>query len=324
MAASPTRARRIGVGQRSTSLTERRAMATFAIGSASIDRARLALSRRDPSAHVASLTSSHEASRSKTVRPAARVGCLASRLLATRIASRFVPRTVRLACVGRPRSSRPLKTRTSHTPGRRWRTVATAETVAVVGMSRDAGLRNRSVSGFTVWCWCVRSANETAGQGLRDVHTADAAGDDKALDLRGALEDRVDLRVAVPAFDGILADVAVAAEDLDGLLGDPHGSLAGEELGHGALAALELLGVAAHPACPPNQQTGGVDARLHVGQLEGDGLVLDDRPVELLALLGVVERVLVGGPGDADGLGPDGGASRLERRHGRLGARRLA
>ena len=31
-----------------------------------------------------------------------------------------------------------------------------------------------------------------------------------------------------------------------------------------------------HPRGPPDQQAGGVDLRLHVGQLEGDGLVLDD------------------------------------------------
>ena len=46
--------------------------------------------------------------------------------LATRWASFFVPRTVRLTCVGRPRSSRPVKARTSHTPGLRSRTVAMA------------------------------------------------------------------------------------------------------------------------------------------------------------------------------------------------------
>ena len=54
----------------------------------------------------------------------------------------------------------------------------------------------------------IRSAN---------VHARDAAGDHEALDLGGAFEDRVDLRVAVPALDGVLAHVAVAAEDLDRL-----------------------------------------------------------------------------------------------------------
>ena len=37
---------------------------------------------------------------------------------------------------------------------------------------------------------------------------------------------------------------------------------------------------------------------LHVRQLEGDGLILDDEAAELLPLLGVVQGELVGGPGD--------------------------
>src|ERR1700732_1680984 len=71
---------------------------------------------------------------------------------------------------------------------------------------------------------------------LLNVHPADGPSDDQPLDLRGPLEDGVDLRVPVPALDRVVADVAVAAEDLNGLLGDPHGVLAGVELGHGALA----------------------------------------------------------------------------------------
>ena len=70
------------------------------------------------------------------------------------------------------------------------------------------------------------------------------------------------------------------------------------------------------------QQAGGVDAGLHVGQLEGDGLVLDDGPVELLALLGVLEGVLVGSAGDADRLGADRWPAGLERGHRRLARRR--
>src|SRR5579864_1884707 len=101
---------------------------------------------------------------------------------------------------------------------------------------------------------------------LGNVHARDAAGDHQALNLRGAFEDRVDLRVAVPALDGVVPDVAVAAEDLDRLLGDPHGGLAGVELRHGALTVLELLGVTAHPRRPPYEETGRVDARLHVRQ----------------------------------------------------------
>ncbi len=55
-----------------------------------------------------------------------------------------------------------------------------------------------------------------------------------------------------------------------------------------------------------------VGVHAHLGQLEGDGLVLDDGPAELLALLGVVQGVLVGGPGDANRLGGHGRAGGLE------------
>src|SRR6266700_3772837 len=89
----------------------------------------------------------------------------------------------------------------------------------------------------------------------RNVHARDRAGNDEPLNFACAFKNRVDLRVAVPALDGVVADVAVAAEDLDGLLGDPHGRLAGEELGHGALAGFELLAAAAHPRRPPHEQT---------------------------------------------------------------------
>jgi hypothetical protein len=66
--------------------------------------------------------------------------------------------------------------------------------------------------------------------GLLDVHARDRARDHELLDLGGALEDVIDLRVAVPALDGVLARVAVAAEDLDRALGDPYGDLARLEL----------------------------------------------------------------------------------------------
>src|SRR5512147_1512764 len=51
-------------------------------------------------------------------------------------------------------------------------------------------------------------------QELLDVDAGDCAADHQALDLRGPLEDRVDLGVAVHPLDRELAGVAVAAEDL--------------------------------------------------------------------------------------------------------------
>src|SRR5687768_15103476 len=121
--------------------------------------------------------------------------------------------------------------------------------------------------------WSMRS--------LTDLAPGNGARDDEPLDLRGALEDRVDLRVAVPALDGVLARVAVAAEDLDRALGGPDRDLPGLELGHRALGVLEGLAVAGHPGGAPDEQARGVDLELHVGEREGDRLVHRDRAAEL-------------------------------------------
>src|SRR3989442_13969514 len=64
-----------------------------------------------------------------------------------------------------------------------------------------------------------------------DMHARYGSADHQLLDLLGALEDVVDLGVTVPALDRELADVAVAAEDLDGALGGPHRDPACLELG---------------------------------------------------------------------------------------------
>ena len=67
---------------------------------------------------------------------------------------------------------------------------------------------------------------------LLDVDTRNRARDDEALNLASPFEDRVDLGVSVPPFDGVLADVAVTTQDLDRLFGHLDGRLAGVELGH--------------------------------------------------------------------------------------------
>src|SRR6266704_3885724 len=63
----------------------------------------------------------------------------------------------------------------------------------------------------------------------------DLLGDDEALDLRGALVDLEDLRVAHQLLDRVLARVAVAAEDLHGVERRLHGGVGGERLGEGGL-----------------------------------------------------------------------------------------
>lgn len=74
-------------------------------------------SRRVDSAQTSWLTSTHAFKMSLTVRAPERVADRLSKLAARRIASRLVPRTVRLVCTGRPAAPRPVNTRTSHTPG---------------------------------------------------------------------------------------------------------------------------------------------------------------------------------------------------------------
>src|SRR6185436_12908571 len=86
-----------------------------------------------------------------------------------------------------------------------------------------------------------------------NLDAGDRPRDHEPLDLRGALEDRVDLRVAVHALDRVLARVAVAAEDLDRALRGPHRDLAGLELRHRALGGGERLPGASHPRGPPDQ-----------------------------------------------------------------------
>src|SRR5215213_9507224 len=158
---------------------------------------------------------------------------------------------------------------------------------------------------------------------LTDLPAGKGARDDEALDLAGALEDRVDLGVAVPALDGVLAGVAVAAEDLDRFLRHPHGDLAGLVLAHRALG-VAVAAVAGQPRGAPDEQAARIDLGDHVRQLERDRLVQDDRPAERPPLLGVVEGELVGRPGDAERLGAHGRTGRLERRHGRLPLARVA
>ena len=102
-----------------------------------------------------------------------------------------------------------------------------------------------------------------------------------ALDLVRALVDLRDLGVAHVALDGVLADVAVAAEHLDRLDRDGHRGVGGEQLGHrGVLAAVGLVAVDLR-ARLVEQLAGGGRARLHVGELELDPLELVDRLAEL-------------------------------------------
>src|SRR5581483_2282093 len=138
--------------------------------------------------------------------------------------------------------------------------------------------------------------------GLPQLRTGERARDDEPLDLAGALEEGVDLRVAVPLLHREVLDVAVAAENLDGLFGDADRRLAGLELAHGSLGLRERLAAARHPGRTVDEQPRRVDLDGHVREHEADTLVADDGLPEGLALLGVLRRELERRPRDADGL----------------------
>ena len=61
-----------------------------------------------------------------------------------------------------------------------------------------------------------------------------------------------------------------------------------------------------------HQSPGRLDARCHVGEPEGNRLVLDDRRAERLALARIVESGLVSGARHTDGLGGDADAPGLQ------------
>src|SRR4051794_35218137 len=138
--------------------------------------------------------------------------------------------------------------------------------------------------------------------------------DHHALDLRGALADQEQRRVAVEALDLVLLRVAVAAVDAEALLDALLAGLRGEQLGHAGLEVRARAGVL-HPRGLAGYEAGGLDLGRHIGELELDRLMLGDRLAEGLALLAVAQGELEGALGDADAAGGDIDATDLERVH---------
>src|SRR5918997_1253830 len=123
------------------------------------------------------------------------------------------------------------------------------------------------------------------------VALQELAPDDHPLDLRRALADQQQRRVAVEALDLVLLRVAIAAVDAEALLDAEAAGLGGEQLRHAGLELGALAGVL-QPRGLAGQQAGGLDLGRHVGELELDRLVLGDRLAERLALLRVTQREL--------------------------------
>src|SRR5215208_7228160 len=96
------------------------------------------------------------------------------------------------------------------------------------GDRRDAGDQGRAGSQRDLE---PRSGAGPGGRPALDlVPLQELAADDHALDLRGALADQQQRRVAVEALDLVFLRVAVAAMDAEGVLDDLLAGLRGEEL----------------------------------------------------------------------------------------------
>src|SRR4051794_5445641 len=140
------------------------------------------------------------------------------------------------------------------------------------------------------------------------------AADDHALDLRRALADQQQRRVAVQALDLVLLGVPVAPVDAERVLDDLLAGLGGEQLRHAGLEVRALAGVL-HPRGLEREQAGGLDLGGHVGELELDRLVLRDRLAERRALLRVAQGEFERALADAHAARGDVHAADLERVH---------
>src|SRR4051794_35935147 len=158
------------------------------------------------------------------------------------------------------------------------------------------------------------------GRGLLDVPRQQRlASDDEPLDLRGALVELHDLRVAHELLDRVLLDEAVPAVDLHGVGGDLHRGVGREALGARGLQRVAGALVEQHGAVPRGQAR-QVHLRRHVGDHELDRLVHGDRHAELDALLGVLGGELEGRARDAGGHRRHAGARAVEGHHRELEA----
>src|SRR6202050_1079449 len=91
----------------------------------------------------------------------------------------------------------------------------------------------------------------------------DLVGDDETLNLRGALPDPVDPKLAPDPLDRVVAHISPAAEDLHRAIGYPVGGLGDGRLGGGG-PGVQRLAVKALVELPGHLvREGGVDGYMH-------------------------------------------------------------
>src|SRR5918995_3203462 len=123
--------------------------------------------------------------------------------------------------------------------------------------------------------------------------------------------DAGDQHLAQEAFHVKLLGIAVAAMGEDRALAGGVGGARAEILGGVCLGAA-LLSVVIEPGRLEGEQVGSLELHPALGERVLDRLVLADRPAEHDALLGVLRGAGGGCPADADRLGRDQHALRVE------------
>ena len=136
-------------------------------------------------------------------------------------------------------------------------------------------------------------------------------GQNDLLDLGGTLIDLGDLGVAHQALDVVLLHEAVAAQHLDCIGGDLHGSLSGDHLGLGGGEGEGLASVLV-AGCLVHHVLGHLDLGGQIDHTEGQVLVLVQRLLELLALHQVLPSDLESALCDAQSLGSDADAAAVQ------------
>lgn len=138
--------------------------------------------------------------------------------------------------------------------------------------------------------------------------------DDNPLNFVGTLVNGGDFRIAVGALDLHPLEIAAAAENLKGVVGDLQRNVGGILLGHGRFHSIGLVmflkfGRAVDQK-PRTAQLGS-----HVRDLKGNRLLKGDRLSELDPFLGVGERVFKRALRDAQRLGCDADPPAVEGGH---------
>src|SRR5215217_2100376 len=144
------------------------------------------------------------------------------------------------------------------------------------------------------------------------------------LNLVRALIDLRDLRIPHHPLNGKVLGIAVAAKQLDRVRGDLHCHIRGEALRSSAevrQVSISALGLGGRSV---RELTRSFKLHAHVSEHELQALKVRECLAELLALLGIAERIVEGTLSNADGLRGDGDSGVVQGSHCRLEAGSLS